>query len=100
MHNENQQNSLSIAQIFNLIETNKDHLNLETYSLSQTSLEQVFLNFARRQANEVENPSAVVINMANNNQTINSNNRFRTPQSNSFENKPFSKETTIPLKEL
>lgn len=37
---------LSIAEIFNLIESNKDSLNLETYSLSQTTLEQIFLTFA------------------------------------------------------
>ena len=39
----------SIAELFTLIESNKDSLNLETYSLSQTTLEQVFLTFARDQ---------------------------------------------------
>jgi len=96
LSNENQENTLNIAQIFNLIETNKDHLNLETYSLSQTSLEQVFLNFARRQANEVQKSSGVVINMNGNNQMVQANNRFRTPHSNNS----FSKEITIPLKDL
>jgi ATP-binding cassette subfamily A (ABC1) protein 3 len=35
----------TIAGIFNLIEENKNRLELETYSLSQTSLEQIFLSF-------------------------------------------------------
>ena len=44
----------SIAKIFSLIESNKQELNIETYSLSQTSLEQVFLSFARKQFNPSE----------------------------------------------
>ena len=39
----------TIAELFTLIETNKLLLNIETYSLSQTTLEQVFLLFAREQ---------------------------------------------------
>lgn len=42
----------TIAQLFTLIESNKEKLNLETYSLSQTSLEQVFLSFASEQKME------------------------------------------------
>lgn len=42
----------SISELFDLIETNKSNLKLETYSLSQTSLEQVFLSFARHQKDE------------------------------------------------
>ena len=42
----------SIAELFSLIETNKERLNLETYSLSQTSLEQVFLTFVKDQKTE------------------------------------------------
>ena len=38
----------NIAYIFNLIEENKYSLDLETYSLSQTTLEQVFLSFAKQ----------------------------------------------------
>lgn len=45
----NASGGLSIAKIFRLIESNKDALNIETYSLSQTTLEQVFLSFARKQ---------------------------------------------------
>jgi ABC-type multidrug transport system ATPase subunit len=39
----------SIAELFTLLESNKDSLKLETYSLSQTTLEQVFLSFAKEQ---------------------------------------------------
>lgn len=49
---ENEQNDKplqTIAELFTLIETNKNLLNIETYSLSQTTLEQVFLSFAREQ---------------------------------------------------
>lgn len=45
----NMTTSLSIAKIFALIESNKEALNIETYSLSQTTFEQVFLSFARKQ---------------------------------------------------
>nr|UOU03317.1 ATP-binding cassette subfamily A3-like 4 [Brachionus rubens] len=47
--------SFSIARIFDLIESNKHILNLETYSVSQTSLEQVFLSFAKKQSDSMEN---------------------------------------------
>ena len=39
----------SIAELFNIIESNKEKLMLETYSLSQTTLEQVFMSFAVKQ---------------------------------------------------
>ncbi len=42
----NRTKSKSISFIFSLIEENKQLLDLETYSLTQTSLEQVFLSFA------------------------------------------------------
>ena len=45
----NNMNFLSLAQIFTLIESNKDNLSIETYSLSQTTLEQIFIAFARKQ---------------------------------------------------
>ena len=47
--NQADQQLQSIADLFTIIESNKDTLKLETYSLSQTSLEQVFLTFARDQ---------------------------------------------------
>lgn len=42
----------TIADLFTLLESNKDLLKLETYSLSQTTLEQIFLSFAREQKSE------------------------------------------------
>lgn len=45
----NKGSGLSIGYIFNLFELNKVDINLETYSLCQTSLEQVFLFFASKQ---------------------------------------------------
>ena len=39
----------SIADLFQILETHRDDLFIETYSLSQTTLEQVFLSFAREQ---------------------------------------------------
>lgn len=42
----------NISELFDLLESNKASLKLETYSLSQTSLEQVFLSFARHQKDE------------------------------------------------
>lgn len=40
---------LSWANIFGIMERAKDRYNIEDYSVSQTTLEQVFLNFARAQ---------------------------------------------------
>ncbi len=42
----------TISELFSLLESNKEKLNLETYSLSQTTLEQVFLSFAKEQSDE------------------------------------------------
>ena len=49
-HQYNQQLQ-TIAELFGIIESNKETLNIETYTLSQTTLEQVFLSFAREQKN-------------------------------------------------
>ncbi len=38
--------------MFQLMENAKDKFNIEDYSLSQTSLEQVFLSFAKQQREE------------------------------------------------
>ena len=42
----------SLSKIFAVIEKNKDALKLEDYSVGQTSLEQVFINFAKTQKEE------------------------------------------------
>ncbi len=43
---------MSWAHIFSLMERAKRDLNLQDYSVYQTSLEQVFLEFARHQFEE------------------------------------------------
>jgi ABC-type multidrug transport system ATPase subunit len=39
----------TIAELFTILEENKEQLKLETYSLSQTTLENIFIAFAREQ---------------------------------------------------
>ncbi|XP_017266543.1 retinal-specific phospholipid-transporting ATPase ABCA4-like isoform X2 [Kryptolebias marmoratus] len=46
--------SSSLARIFQLVVANKDRLNVEDYSVSQTTLDQVFVNFAKQQTEEDE----------------------------------------------
>lgn len=45
----------SLAKIFNLLALRKDELNVEDYSVSQTTLDQVFINFAKHQSDEDHN---------------------------------------------
>ena len=45
------------SQIFGAIERNKTSLHIEDYSVSQTTLEQVFINFARAQRPPVMTPA-------------------------------------------
>uniref|UniRef100_A0A3P8X8L1 P-type phospholipid transporter n=1 Tax=Esox lucius TaxID=8010 RepID=A0A3P8X8L1_ESOLU len=47
--------SSSLARIFQLVLANKDCLNIEDYSVSQTTLDQVFVNFAKQQSGEEDN---------------------------------------------
>uniref|UniRef100_A0A3Q3LN94 ATP-binding cassette, sub-family A (ABC1), member 1A n=1 Tax=Labrus bergylta TaxID=56723 RepID=A0A3Q3LN94_9LABR len=42
----------SLARIFSLLSTNKEALSIEDYSVSQTTLDQVFVNFAKDQSDE------------------------------------------------
>ncbi|XP_061834850.1 retinal-specific phospholipid-transporting ATPase ABCA4 [Nerophis lumbriciformis] len=44
--------SSSLARIFQLVVSNKDRLGIEDYSVSQTTLDQVFVNFAKQQTAE------------------------------------------------
>uniref|UniRef100_A0A673INR0 P-type phospholipid transporter n=1 Tax=Sinocyclocheilus rhinocerous TaxID=307959 RepID=A0A673INR0_9TELE len=44
--------SSSLARIFQLVLANKEMLNIEDYSVSQTTLDQVFVNFAKQQSGE------------------------------------------------
>ncbi|XP_058274218.1 retinal-specific phospholipid-transporting ATPase ABCA4 [Hemibagrus wyckioides] len=44
--------SSSLARVFQLVAENKHKLNIEDYSISQTTLDQVFVNFAKQQSGE------------------------------------------------
>ncbi|XP_055909470.1 phospholipid-transporting ATPase ABCA1-like isoform X2 [Eupeodes corollae] len=44
--------SISWSRIFGLVESNKDALNIEDYSISQTTLEEIFLQFAKYQRDD------------------------------------------------
>ncbi|XP_071759857.2 retinal-specific phospholipid-transporting ATPase ABCA4 isoform X1 [Centroberyx gerrardi] len=46
--------SSSLARIFQLVVANKERLSIEDYSVSQTTLDQVFVNFAKQQSGEDE----------------------------------------------
>uniref|UniRef100_A0A663MFR7 P-type phospholipid transporter n=1 Tax=Athene cunicularia TaxID=194338 RepID=A0A663MFR7_ATHCN len=48
--------SSSLAKIFQLIISNKENLHIEEYSVSQTTLDQVFVNFAKQQMEDEEIP--------------------------------------------
>ncbi len=54
VHGTDRKELQTIAELFTLLEANKERLGLETYSLSQTSLEQVFLSFAKEQKAEMK----------------------------------------------
>ncbi len=41
-----------LSQIFGLIERNLDYLNIKDYSINQTTLDQVFVNFASAQEDD------------------------------------------------
>ncbi|XP_064556074.1 phospholipid-transporting ATPase ABCA3 isoform X2 [Drosophila montana] len=43
------------SEIFGLIERNRDDLNVEDYSITQTTLEEIFLEFAQLQAEDTRN---------------------------------------------
>lgn len=42
----------SLAHIFSILAKNKDLLRIEDYSVSQTTLDQVFVNFAKDQSDD------------------------------------------------
>ncbi|XP_055842779.1 LOW QUALITY PROTEIN: uncharacterized protein LOC129909731 [Episyrphus balteatus] len=44
--------SISWSRVFGLMEKNKEVLNIEDYSISQTTLEEIFLQFAEAQRND------------------------------------------------
>lgn len=59
--NSDSKRTMSIGHIFRLFEQTKEYLDLETYSLSQTTLEQVFLFFAKNQSTNPTNQVPVVM---------------------------------------
>uniref|UniRef100_A0A3Q3XHW1 P-type phospholipid transporter n=1 Tax=Mola mola TaxID=94237 RepID=A0A3Q3XHW1_MOLML len=61
----------SLARIFSLLSKNKEALSIEDYSVSQTTLDQVFVNFAKDQSDEdhlkevnLNKREAVVVDMS------------------------------------
>ena len=116
--NENQN---SIAEIFSLIETNKETLQLETYLLSQTTLEQIFISFAKKQIDRsnsilpssdtetlrynaesshlnIDVQNETVLDLENERQMSNSFNQYN---SRSYTNKSYAtEETSVNLKDL
>lgn len=48
-------NTQNLSRMFSLIETHKEFLNIESYYISQTTLEQLFMSFANKSVN-MENP--------------------------------------------
>lgn len=52
-------NRSGVSALFNLLETHKHELDLEYYSVSQTTLDQVFLNIITKHNIEEENASPV-----------------------------------------
>uniref|UniRef100_A0A669CN02 P-type phospholipid transporter n=1 Tax=Oreochromis niloticus TaxID=8128 RepID=A0A669CN02_ORENI len=62
----------SLARIFSLLSKNKEALSIEDYSVSQTTLDQVFVNFAKDQSDEdhlkdvhLSKRDAVLLNLFN-----------------------------------
>ena len=49
MHYQVPDENINIADVFEKMELAKANLNVEDYSVSQTTLEQVFLSFTRQQ---------------------------------------------------
>ena len=45
-------NSTKLSQIFGTIENNRESLNIKDYSITQTTLDQIFVNFAKSQKDE------------------------------------------------
>ena len=46
--------NLSLAEVFEMLEDRRQELKIEDYSVSQTTLDDVFINFAKKQGNSIE----------------------------------------------
>ncbi len=53
-----------LSKIFGLVENNRINLNIKDYSIGQTTLDQIFVDFAKLQDDEV-NPSSMLSNQPN-----------------------------------
>ena len=49
----------SISEIFSILEKNKESLNIESYLLSQTTLEQIFMSFANKSSSNVHKNDSI-----------------------------------------
>ena len=101
----------SIAQIFSLIESNKEELKIETYLLSQTTLEQIFISFARKQIDRTKNLTYIPNDddiKSNNSYSVgqtvldmdNISHSYSKPQHQVYLNNSYVEETNIALKEF
>ncbi|XP_043916268.1 phospholipid-transporting ATPase ABCA1-like [Protopterus annectens] len=63
LHYQLPSNESSLSKIFSAFTTNKESLSIEDYTVSQTTLDQVFVNFAKHQTEE-EYTGEVYVNQA------------------------------------
>nr|QUF59429.1 ATP-binding cassette transporter Abca3-like1 [Brachionus angularis] len=78
-YGENEQN---LSKMFSIIEENKDFLNIESYYLSQTTLEQVFMSFANKSLSLISSINKTVLN-----KNISFNNDLDSLENNLYNNK-------------
>lgn len=52
-------NCLQVAEIFSKLEQIRSRCTVEDYSVTQTSLDHVFIRFARQQADSLDNASVI-----------------------------------------
>ncbi|CAF0854082.1 unnamed protein product [Brachionus calyciflorus] len=52
----------NLSKMFSTIEENKEYLNVESYFISQTTLEQVFMSFANKSQNVINSINKTVLN--------------------------------------
>uniref|UniRef100_A0A8B9GST9 P-type phospholipid transporter n=1 Tax=Astyanax mexicanus TaxID=7994 RepID=A0A8B9GST9_ASTMX len=55
-------NSCSLARVFDVLSNNYEELGVTDYSISQTTLDQVFVNFAKEQTDDDDQLSGVTVN--------------------------------------
>ncbi|XP_072517055.1 phospholipid-transporting ATPase ABCA1 isoform X1 [Salminus brasiliensis] len=55
-------NACSLARVFDVLSNNYEELGISDYSISQTTLDQVFVNFAKEQTDDDDQLSGVAVN--------------------------------------